>query len=208
MGASHVDYFNDVATTRDRFKVADETWCINSASTIVHAERAFRMDDLIRYKPESTKWINDFPGIVYTSVAYPDEFPNSVEYPLDGVVNCVNSFYFNTGPAYAVALAIYLEVKTLKLYGIDYNYVDNKTREVGRPCVEFYLGMAAERGMHIEIAKKCTLLGANPEEKRRVLYGYMDCLQIEKDPKTGKFVIKQLEGERQEVLDAAKGKIW
>lgn len=93
-----------------------------------------------------------------------DEVPQSLAYPLDAVSQYFPS-YFTSSVAYMLALGIYCEYKVIGLYGIDLiagtEYAEQK------PCVEFLLGYAHARGIHIKIPDSSALV--RPE-----LYGYKD----------------------------------
>lgn len=188
MGLSHIDYISEVCQLGHRKAIADEVWAINKMGAAIHCDVIFRMDDMMTEVPVNQKFwegingekimvldlwtetLKKFPGKIITSKAYPEEYPASVEYPLEEVVKCVNSSYFNTTPAYAIAYAIYLGVKQISLYGIDYTYANRHVAESGRACVEFHLREALRRGIGIKIAKNSTLMDTN--EPKRKLYGY------------------------------------
>ena len=141
MGPSHRDYLNDCISKSGRFKVADETWAINAMAGIIQHDRAIIMDDLSYFSKAArdnphldgySDWLSKHPGPIYTSRATP-EFPGSVEFPLNEVLQTVKYPYFNTTVAYSIALAIHMGVRHLKLYGIDFTYDKNKGfAEAGR----------------------------------------------------------------------------
>ena len=182
MGASSSDYSNQCAQNGGRHVVADETWTINaSGATFLH-DRLFAMDDLTELIHDSRLgkkvaksmigWLAEHPGPVYVVKKYP-QIPGAVEYPLVPVLNHVGFPYLNTSVAYAVAYAMYIGVKVLKLFGCDFTYANHHQGESGRGCVEWLLGIAGERGMKIEVSQTTTLLDANvPMEKR--LYGFTE----------------------------------
>ena len=158
LGISHIDYFQGVLKLGgNRRSLADETWAINKAGGVIHHDLLFRMDDLRKAYEINQKYLNLWNGEVQkvedawneylmnehsvpllTSKAYP-EFPTSVEYPLEDVINNLKTSYFNTTPSYALAYAIYLGVEELGLYGIDYSYPGRHDAEAGRACFEFLL---------------------------------------------------------------------
>lgn len=180
MGLSNIDYTLAVAThgSRKRF---DEVWGINVMGDIIHCDRVFMMDHLSFFKndPRTDKhlyenyreFLSRCKVPVYTAEADP-EFPCMVEYPLEDVINDLKSAYFNNSVAYAVAMAIHLNVEELFIFGADYNYNDgNKSFELGRGCVEFLLGIAIARGIIVSVAQNSSLLDTNiPHDKR--FYGY------------------------------------
>lgn len=179
MGHSHQAYLDECLAKSSRFQVADETWAINAMCGVVQHDRAFIMDalpyfskaakdanpSLIGYKD----WLASHPGPIYTQKAYPS-FPGSVEYPLLDVLNYVRVPYFNTTVAYALCYAIYLKVKSIRLYGCDFTYgAGNRGfAEAGRACLEFWIRDCNWRGIEVVIPNSSTLCDRN----NQVLYGY------------------------------------
>lgn len=204
LGVSHVDYIVNVCKVGNRKAVADEVWAVNKMGAAIHCDAIFRMDDLkTEFEMNQRSWKNNvsgenipiqdvwyetlknFKGSIFTCKAYPDEFPNSVEYPLEEVINCVGASYFNTGPAYAIAYAILIGVKEIQLYGIDYTYPDKHVAEQGRACVEFHLREAMARGINIRVAQNSTLLDTSKDSGRK-MYGYPYPIEVvprEDDPR-------------------------
>jgi hypothetical protein len=75
-----------------------------------------------------------------------------------------------------VAYAIHKGVTKITCFGMDFTYPDAHDAEKGRACVEFWLGIAAQRGIELAVPKTTTLLDAcEPLEKR--FYGY-DCVEL------------------------------
>lgn len=174
MGISRFDYVTIACNKGSGAGIAQETWAINKMGGIIFNDICFRMDDLVEnrqyMKQPMVDWLKAHPLIV-TSTAYPDEFPGSVEYPLEKVINCIGVPYFNTTPAYALAYAIYLGIPHIHIYGCDYTYPDRGPAEEGRGCFEFMMGIAFERKLMIHISQHTSLLDTCfPLESR--LYGY------------------------------------
>jgi hypothetical protein len=179
MGPSRADYVRECVEKSSRWGVADETWAINAMAGIIDHDRAFVMDDLRYFQKQARvaphlagyqQWLHQaHRPPIYTSVAYP-EFPASVEFPLKEVVEKLGFAYFNTTVAYAVAYAIFLGVRELRLYGLD--FTDKKDRhfaEAGRACVEHWLRDARWRGIKLHVAPSSSLLD---QGEGRPLYGY------------------------------------
>jgi SAM-dependent methyltransferase len=180
MGRSSATYLRLAAHSGGRHRVADETWAINSMGGVIAHDLLFHMDDCkIQEKRAARdslgniggmlKWLRHHPQFI-TSRAYPD-YPGAIEFPLEDFINKVGVTYLNNTVAYAVAYAIYIGVKKISLYGADYSYPDLHKAESGRGCVEFLLGLAAARGIQIEVAQDSTLLDAEVPESQR-FYGY------------------------------------
>lgn len=180
MGPSHAEYLIDCITGASRFAVADETWAINAMAGVIEHDRAIIMDALPYFEKfgrESShhagydKWLRKHPGPIYTQQKYKG-FRGSVEYPLADVLNIVGFPYFNNTCAYAIGLAMLLEVKVLKLYGLDFTPRPNRNGsaiEAGRACCESLLRDCAYHGMKVIVAKSSTLCD---QSTNRPFYGY------------------------------------
>jgi hypothetical protein len=183
MGSSRMDYEAEVMRTGGKSGVADETWVVNKLGAVLHHDILFRMDDLQeehacnmkRGCNKDDKTIHDtFDEFlinhnkpIITSTAY-DEYPMSVTYPLEDVINSIGYSYFLSTPAYAAAYAIHLGVKHLKVYGCDYVYKNNLyLAESGRANLEFILAVGMMKGVTVEIAPTSTLIAQN-----RDIFGY------------------------------------
>jgi len=180
LGPSVKEYLEITKRLGGRKALCDETWGINALGDVFQCDRIFHMDDVriqeIRAaaRPQSNialmlKWMKEYKGPIYTSRKHPD-YPCLVEYPLEEVLNDTGFAYFNSTAAYAVAYAIYLKVKKICLFGCDFTYPNAHDAEKGRGCVEFFLGMAAARGIEISIPRISTLMDAchTPQDR---LYG-------------------------------------
>jgi len=184
MGASSRTYLALAAERGARGKYTDEVWVINAQGGVLQHDRVFAMDDLRIQKGRAEKrpetmvggmmsWMEAHPGPIYTSKAYP-EFPGAVEFPLEWVCNRTGQCYFNNTAAYAIAFAIALGVQELHLFGLDYSYEGDQNahkRERGRACVEYWLGIAAQRGIALTVSAEASLLDANVAPRDR-FYGY------------------------------------
>lgn len=181
LGPSLDEYTNIVKRLGNRKSFADETWTINMLGGIFDCDLCFHMDDVriqeIRAKarPESNiaamlEWLKESKVPVMTSRSHED-YPMLENFPLERVMNELKFDYFNSTAAYAVAYAIYLGVSKISLFGCDYTYPNAHDAEKGRACLEFWLGMAAERGIKISVPKKSSLMDAIHSREER-LYGY------------------------------------
>ena len=56
--------------------------------------------------------------------------------------------------AYAVALAIHEGATKISCFGMDFTYPDVHDAEKGRACVEFWMGVAAARGIALRSAAR------------------------------------------------------
>ena len=169
----------------------DEVWGINAIGDVLRCDRVFHMDDLrvqearAAAKPDGNiaamvTWLKRHPGPVYTSVVR-EGYPGLVAFPLQDVLNAKadsngGAPYFNSTAAYAVAFAIHIGVQRLSLFGLDYTLANSHHAEQGRACVEFWLGIAAARGVEITVPETSSLLDACATDRER-LYGY-DCVDV------------------------------
>lgn len=187
LGPSLDQYTNLVKRIGNRKWLADEVWAINMLGDLFACDYIFHMDDIriqeIRAKalPQSNiaamvDWMKTSKVPIITSRGH-EGYPALVEFPLEDVLNEVKYDYFNSTAAYAVAYAIFLGVKKISCFGMDYTYPNAHDAEKGRACVEFWLGMAAERGIKIVIPQKSSLMDAMYDQQER-FYGY-DTLKIE-----------------------------
>lgn len=176
----------------------DEVWGINAIGDVLRCDRIFHMDDLMvqearaKDRPGSNiaamvRWLKTHPGPVYTSIVR-GGYPGLVAFPLEEVLNAGHDSnggapYFNSTAAYAVAFAIHIGVKRISLFGLDYTLPNSHKAEQGRACVEFWLGIAAARGIELTVPDQTSLLDACAPEAER-LYGY-DCVNVFLDGREG-----------------------
>ncbi len=113
---------------------------------------------------------------VYMQDVHP-EIPVSVRFPLQEMfehfgecfVNPKHAEYFTNSISYMIALAIYEQFDEIHVYGVDMatTMADGEYAHQ-RPSCEFWLGIAAGRGIKLHIPDEADLL------KSRFLYGYED----------------------------------
>jgi hypothetical protein len=181
MGPSVREYLEITKRAGSRRHFCDETWAINALGDVFACDRMFHMDDVrvqeIRAAaaPNSNiaamlSWMKAHPGPIITSRKHPN-YPGLVEFPLEAVINDLKFAYFNSTAAYAVAYAIFIGVQKITLFGFDFTYPNAHHAEKGRACVEFWLGIAAARGIALSIPRGSSLMdGCHPQQDR--LYGY------------------------------------
>lgn len=181
MGGSLHEYINITKGRGGRNAYCDQVWAINALGGVVDCDLIFHMDDVriqeLRAEADPrgniapmVRWLKHATCPVITSQAHPD-YPALVEFPLERVVNDLNFAYFNSTTAYAVAYAIWIGARKISLFGLDYTYRNAHRAEQGRACVEFWLGLAAARGIDLVIPKTSSLMDACEADAGR-LYGY------------------------------------
>jgi hypothetical protein len=170
MGPSVTQYLEIVKRLGGRSAFCDEVWTINALGDVFACDRVFHMDDVriqeIRAAaaPESNiakmlAWIRTTGVPVVTSRSHP-EYPSLEEFPLADVLTEHPQGYFNSTAAYAVAYAIHVGATKITIFGNDFTYPNAHHAEKGRACVEFWLGIAASRGIQLSLPNTTSLMDA------------------------------------------------
>jgi len=178
MGPSVADLFNKVLTQEASPDFADEIWAINMAANLIWHDVVFWMDDLHdqeTFKPGLFTLLRRRGKPVITSKAYPDVIPLSYDYPIDEVSKIsqpvLGKPYLNNGVAQAIAYAMHIGVKKLKLFGCDFTYPNREYAESGRACTEAWVTMASLSGMEVELSHGTSLVDSI---KDGGVYGYKE----------------------------------
>lgn len=131
------------------------------------------------------KWLEQpHPFPVYMLEANP-AFPSVQAYPINELIQGFNRDYFTSGVAYALALALATpDVVEIGLWGID--LVHKTEYQQQRPCAEYWIGRAEERGIKITVADESALL------KQRHRYGYNQADPLSYEMRNG--LLTQAEG--------------
>lgn len=169
------------------FKVVpnSQVWTINAGGYLYRHDVLWDMHtkeylDKIDYQPalDRREWLknHDKPVVMAKADA---NIPTSFTYPLREVIDTLQTPYFLTSVGYMLAFAMLCEVKSVRLYGVDFDYGPGQAaHEVGRPCAEFWLGRMVERGIKVEVTTNTTLLGMTDRAKGK-LYGYEQPAEFE-----------------------------
>lgn len=181
LGPSKDGFFNHLVAHNGTWKAEyDEIWGINTALKFAQCDLYFVMDDMdlyTRHYPVYYKACVECKlPIITNNVRYSD-FPTSVCYPDNHVLQHFDGGYgylLHSSLPWVIAYAIWLGVKKLGLWGIDYSLPDRPdvTKERGRTCAEFWLGVAMGQGVRLQMPPNTTILdrvlfpGARP-------YGYL-----------------------------------
>lgn len=191
LGPSCVQFFELVRRLGGASAYCDEVWGINALGDVLRCDRIFHMDDVLiqerraAARPDSNiaamvNWLKTHPGPIYTSIVR-EGYPGLVAFPLEEVLNRRldsngGAPYFNSTGAYAIAYAVHIGVKRISLFGLDYTLPNAHRAEKGRACCEFWLGIAAARGIEIHVPDGSTMLDACETPESR-LYGY-DAVEV------------------------------
>jgi hypothetical protein len=210
LGPSVRQYLELTKRLGGRRALCDQTWGINALGDVFQCDRVFHMDDVriqeIRAKarPESNiarmlEWLRTTRTPVVTSRAHP-KYPALEAFPLAPILTAFPQGYFNSTAAYAIAYALNdLRLTKLSLFGMDFTYPDAHHAEKGRACVEFWLGMAAARGVQLSVPQTSSLLDAlSPAAER--FYGY-DCVDLTFKRKGRRVAVTYTEHERLPTAD-------
>jgi hypothetical protein len=191
LGPSCVTFFELTRRLGGVSAYCDEVWGLNAIGDVLRCDRIFHMDDVKIQEARGelnpagniasmVRWLKTHPGPVYTSIVR-EGYRGLVAFPLGDVLNRRHDGnggapYFNSTAAYAVAFAIHIGVKHISLFGLDYTLPNAHHAEQGRACVEFWLGIAAARGIEITVPETSSLMDACAADRDR-LYGY-DCVNV------------------------------
>ena len=115
------------------------------------------------------------PVPIITAVAYPEKFPQTVEFPLEEVLQRVDPrVYLAETVCFAVAWAIHIGVNSISFGGCDYK----GARPAERAGLEYWIGRAEEAGIRCKVFPGSNLLQTGPiDGKNRHIpgiYGYRD----------------------------------
>jgi SAM-dependent methyltransferase len=181
LGPSCVQFFEVTRRLGGVRAYADEVWGVNAIGGVLQCDRVFHMDDLVVQEARAAadpkgniapmvEWLKRHPGPVYTSVVRPG-YPGLIAFPLEAVLGAGWPAYFNSTAAYAIAFAVHIGVKHISLWGLDYTFPNVHEGERGRACCEFWLGLAAAKGIEITVPDGSTLMDACAPDREK-LYGY------------------------------------
>lgn len=117
--------------------------------------------------PDYFESLAEFPQPIYMQSRYSD-IPSSVPFPLKEVGEGVfkgfprarwsdQKDWYNSSPAYMLALAIHEGAECIGLYGID--VLDDSEFSYESPCLEYLIGLAVGRGIDVIIPEGPTALG-------------------------------------------------
>lgn len=173
-------------TTRELAPYDDprfEIWLMNEAAQKPEVYR--RWDALLQihlpevYQSEHNwvnknhwSWLQENRGKpIYMQHVDPD-VPDSVEYPLDGILSMVPFHYLRSSPAMALALGIYLGYEEIWIYGSELTSNTEYTYQATNYA--FWIGFAVGKGIDLHL--ECW-----QAEFWQPIYGYEGELQIPSD---------------------------
>lgn len=199
-----------------------EIWGVNQVYRFIpRMDRNFQIhenwDDASKWAAgtDQKKWITESPIPTYMVRHFPD-MPNSINYPVEWVKQQLNLAgdpdlpgtgldYFTSSIAFMYALAIAEGFESIGIYGID--LIIGREYFFEKACVEFYMGIAHARGIHIHKPDNCALLWQSHRYGYEVApnYGFfgLDKLQkraadLKRQVQIIRDEVKMIEGQRAE----------
>src|SRR3990172_9236300 len=129
-----------------------EIWGVNQLDRFIpRADRWFQIhkdwDDRTKWAKGTDQrvWLQTCPIPVYM-IDHHDDFPQSVRYPIERVMAELKMHdYFTSTIPIITSLPIPQSFQHIAYYGID--LIIGREYQFEKPCVEFLLGMAPERGI-------------------------------------------------------------
>lgn len=106
---------------------------------------------------EHVSWLKEgkLPCILWKTW---DDFPSSVAYPKDEILDMFNRRYFTNSITWLVALAIAVDAEEIGVYGID--MAQSGEYSAQRPSCEWIIGIAEGKGIKVHIPETSDLLKA------------------------------------------------
>jgi hypothetical protein len=159
----------------------EAVWVVNRAALSFRHDAAFDMHDLrmmVRKYPNEERRFMRADKPILTLRQYP-EFPMTIEYPVQPVLDFIRHDILNSTPAYMVAYALMIGVKEILLYGMDFHYENLDRAEAGGQGMAYMLGMCQALGVNYRIPSTSSLLDAYKVQivdgaAMRPLYGYAE----------------------------------
>lgn len=148
-----------------------EIWLVGTATKLNHIKKAdrifeiherWRVEDLIKNGHMYTRF--QCPIYVRDCNEYDGLFPHIKYFPGKEIMETFNDDYFTNSIAWMIAWAILEKVDEITIVGVHLDNAQEYTHE--RPCVEYWLGRAKERGINVVIPKDSYIC------HKHFLYGY------------------------------------
>ncbi len=164
----------------------DEVWGLNQLGKTHELDKLFVMDDFKARLPywnnnDFPEWLKTYDKPIITSRAYP-EWPTSENFPIRELARYFGlplgiSMYSTVD--YMIALAIYMGVSQIDLYGVD--CANPKREETTRVSIGMWIGIAMSKGIKVttqpgSFFQWYTVTGVCYEQG---LYGYVGAPRIE-----------------------------
>lgn len=135
-------------------------------------------DDWYRSWPSHQAWARTQKLLpIYTPTVWED-CPTSVRFPKEQVEEFPFGHYHASSVDWMIALALREGFQTIALYGL--NMTESGEPISARACIEFWLGMAAARGVEIVIPEKSHLMKIFHLVQSKIQYGFEEFHLVER----------------------------
>lgn len=128
-----------------------------------YCDRLFEMHDIRLLQSEADTRVNNYfdrlEEIDVPLYMQDQYFPNATKFPFDEVAE-TTGYYWNSSPAYAIALAIHEGADEIAIYGIDMKGDDEYGYQ--KPNIEHLLGIAKGRGIKVHVPDESPVMKFNP----------------------------------------------
>lgn len=131
---------------------------------------------------EHWNWLQQDHGKRIYMIEVDARVPNSVKYPLEGVLSLIPYRYLRSSPAMALGLAIYLGYRHIQMYGSD--FISNTEYQYQAINLAYWIGLAHGKGIDLDM--RCW-----QDEFEQPIYGFEGEAQI------GKIFIEERRAEQE-----------
>lgn len=152
----------------------EEVWGVNNIfMTHRNCDRIFLMHDprqeLVFEDRNFFERVRNYSVPIYTNRKYDVLGPKNEAYPVEFVTLSFPIQYYTNVVCWMLALAILLEPREIKLWGVEMAIAEEYANERGG--VEFWIGIAIGRGIHVQLSPNTAV--CTTESKWGPLYGYI-----------------------------------
>ena len=124
-------------------------------------------------------WANYLPHVPFYGITPWPWIRHSHAFPLTKIRSLPRGGRYHAGSYdMLVAFAVWLGFKRIELYGIGLN-LESGEPVSARACLEYWLGVAAGRGIEVFVHPKCDIFAQYHYVKSRTVYGYDDVRLVE-----------------------------
>jgi len=143
-----------------------EVWALNLVAPIdrhgrIRADRWFDLHQREAQSEDDLRWIAQCPVPIYVPPDLMDVNPRARNFPLAQIESEFGTNYWACTFAYQIALAMFEQIETIGLFGVELCYGTGRERTVEWANVMYWVGRAQERGHIIQVPQESTL-GRHP----------------------------------------------
>lgn len=138
-----------------------EVWALNLIPPVdshgrLRADVWFDLHQRCAQTVDDMRWIEACPFPIYVPPDLMDGVPNARRFPLQEIELQCGAYWACTF-AYQIALAMYLGMTDIGLFGVELAYGTERERTVEWACTAYWLGRAEERGIGIHLPANSTM---------------------------------------------------